>query len=40
MRTVDGEYSNVIIIHNHPLSVIYIEDKLWIVDRVECFGRD
>lgn len=31
--------SNVIIIHNHPLAVIYIEDKLWIVDRVECFGR-
>lgn len=30
--------SNVIIIHDYPLAVIYIEDKLWIVNRAEYFG--
>ncbi|MEN2774367.1 DUF2947 family protein [Acetivibrio clariflavus] len=32
--------SNVIVIHNYPLAVIYIEDKLWIVQQIEYFGSD
>ena len=31
--------SNIIIPHNSNKAIIYVEDKIWIVDRKECFKK-
>ena len=32
--------SNILVPHNSEKAIIYIEDKLWVVNRKDCFGRN
>lgn len=32
--------SNIIIPHNSEKAIIYVEDKIWVVNRKECFGQN